>query len=130
MRILRKILWLLVALPLAATLIALSVANRHAVVLKLDPFRPENPLITLNQPLYQYVLVALLAGIVVGGCATWMGQGKWRRRFRDRTREAYHWHSEAHKLHQQTRPSSAADKAPSSSQTRSGLPAPASGSRA
>ena len=33
----RKILWALLAAPGAAILVALAVANRHNVVLKLDP---------------------------------------------------------------------------------------------
>jgi hypothetical protein len=38
-QVLRKMLWLLLAAPAAALLIALAVANRHPVPLVLDPFK-------------------------------------------------------------------------------------------
>ena len=44
---LRRIVWLLVAFPAAAILVTLAVANRHAVRLVLDPFRPDTPVLWL-----------------------------------------------------------------------------------
>lgn len=95
---LRRILWLLVGFPVGAVLVALAVANRHAVRLVLDPFRPETPAISIEAPFYAYLLVALTLGVVLGGVATWMTQAKWRRTARTRATEAARWHSEADRL--------------------------------
>ena len=42
---LRRFVWILVALPVAILLITLAVANRHGVRLVLDPFRPDEPVL-------------------------------------------------------------------------------------
>jgi uncharacterized integral membrane protein len=113
----RKLIWTLLAFPAAAILIALAVANRHSVVMKLDPFKPEAPAIALNLPLYAYLFGALFAGIVLGGVASWLGQGKWRRRVKDSTVEAARWRSEASRFKREVAAMEAANK--------NGLPAPA-----
>jgi uncharacterized integral membrane protein len=95
---LRRILWLAVALPAAVLLLTLAVVNRHAVRLVLDPFRPDEPVLSLVMPLYAYLFGALLVGILIGGSATWMGQARWRRSARRRAAEAERWHAEADRL--------------------------------
>ncbi|MBX9587661.1 MAG: hypothetical protein K2X43_00050 [Hyphomonadaceae bacterium] len=95
---LRRFVWFFVALPVAILLITLAVANRHAVRLVLDPFRPAEPVISLVLPLYAYLLGALLIGVVIGGAATWMSQARWRRSARQRASEASRWHAEADRL--------------------------------
>ena len=103
MLFIRKILWALLAAPGAAILVALAVANRHSVALKLDPMRPDNPAIQVNLPFYAYIFAALIIGMLVGGALTWFGQGKFRRRLRERTHEAYRWHSEATRLNREVK---------------------------
>lgn len=98
MLFIRKILWALLAAPGAAILVALAVANRHNVTMKLDPIRPDNPVIKVDLPFYAYIFAALVAGMLIGGALVWLGQGKFRRRLRERTHEAYRWHSEATRL--------------------------------
>jgi uncharacterized integral membrane protein len=82
----------------AVVLIALAVANRHAVRLVLDPFTPEAPVISLELPFYAYLLAMMIAGVLLGGAATWISQGKWRRLVRVRTHEALRWKGEAERL--------------------------------
>lgn len=89
----------MIAFPMAMALIALAVANRHAVRLVLDPFRPESPAISLVLPFYAYLFAALAIGIIVGGLAVWLSQGHWwRHTARLRTLEARRWQSEADRL--------------------------------
>ncbi len=95
---LRRILWLLTAFPAAALLITLAVANRHAVRLVLDPFRPESPVLSVVLPFYAFLLGALLVGVLLGGAATWFSQGRWRRTARQRSGEAKRWQAEADRL--------------------------------
>jgi hypothetical protein len=96
--VLRRIVWLLVAFPAAAILVTLAVANRHAVRLVLDPFRPDKPVLWLELPFYAYLLIALVLGVALGGTATWMTQSRWRRTARRRAQEALRWQAEADRL--------------------------------
>jgi hypothetical protein len=96
--VLRRIVWLLVAFPAAAILVTLAVANRHAVRLVLDPFRPEEPALWIDLPFYAYLLIALVIGVALGGTATWMTQSRWRRTARRRAQEALRWQAEADRL--------------------------------
>ncbi len=94
----RRILWLLIAIPIGVVLVTLAVANRHDVRLVLDPFRPEAPVVSLVLPFYAYFFLAVLIGIVVGGVAMWASQGRWRKSARLKAKEAARWHAEADRL--------------------------------
>ncbi|RBO97567.1 lipopolysaccharide assembly protein LapA domain-containing protein [Pseudochrobactrum asaccharolyticum] len=83
-----RLLTLLIALPVAVILIVLSVANRGAVSVTLDPFNPGNPALTYTAPLFLWVLGALLAGIIIGGLLIWSTQGRHRKLARKRKAEA------------------------------------------
>lgn len=95
---LKRILSLLVAFPVGVLLVTLAVANRHSVTLVLDPFRPEEPAISLVLPFYAYLIGALILGVVLGGIVSWLTQGRWRRAARHRLAEARHWQTEAERL--------------------------------
>jgi uncharacterized integral membrane protein len=81
--------------PVAIVLIALAVANRTFVPFTLDPFNPGNPALTLSLPLFVYLFLALLLGVLIGGAATWMRQGRYRRQARRQTAEARAFREEA-----------------------------------
>lgn len=55
-------------------------------------------LISLVLPLYAYLLGALIVGVILGGTAAWMAQGRWRRVARRRATEAVRWQAEADRL--------------------------------
>ena len=115
MNFLKRLVWLLIAVPVGAALVSIAVANRQMVLLKLDPFRPDNPIIGLNLPLYAYIFGALFAGMILGGIAVWLGQGRWRKRVRERTHEANRWYREATRLDREIKATESASR---------GLPAP------
>ena len=94
----KKALSLLIALPAALVLISLALANRHPVRLALNPFRPEDMVLSIQLPFYAYLLLALIAGVALGGIATWFNQGQWRRVARQRSFEARRWQSESERL--------------------------------
>jgi uncharacterized protein HemY len=94
----RRILWLLIAIPVAVVLVTLAVANRHDVRLVLDPFRPDTPVVSLVLPFYAYLFVAMLIGVIVGGVAMWASQGRWRKSARLKAKDAARWHAEADRL--------------------------------
>lgn len=95
---LRRLLSLLVAVPIAVVLVAIAVANREPVRLVLDPFRPEAPALSVALPFYAYLLGALILGVALGGVATWMTQGRWRRTARAKSQDAMRWQAEADRL--------------------------------
>ena len=91
----RRLLWMIFIIPFGVVIVALAVANRHTVQLILDPFAPNDPALAVDVPLYVVLFGAMLVGILLGGFATWVGQGKWRRTARMRGREAAAWRHKA-----------------------------------
>jgi uncharacterized membrane protein YciS (DUF1049 family) len=73
----RRFLFLFVLLPLAIIVVALSVANRDTVMLRLNPLAPEAGW-SFSAPLFVVLFATLAIGILAGGIATWIRQGKWR----------------------------------------------------
>lgn len=95
---LRRLIWFPIALVAFVALVTLCVANRDPVRLVLDPFRPDAPVISMNLPLYAYLIAALILGVVLGGMATWFGQGRWRKTARVKAHDAMRWQAEADRL--------------------------------
>ena len=94
----RKLILALVVVPLGVVLIALAVVNRERAVLILDPFGGEEPSLSLQAPFFLFLLGAFALGLVVGGLASWLDQGKWRRTAREEAREARDWRRQADRL--------------------------------
>lgn len=85
---LRRIFNVLILIPLAIVLIALTVANRTMVPLSIDVFNPGNPALTYEAPLFVWLFGALALGIVCGGIGTWLTQGRHRKQERSFKKEA------------------------------------------
>lgn len=120
---LQRIITVLIAFPLAALLITLAVANRHDVRLVLDPFRPEQPALSVVLPFYAFLFGVLALGILAGGMAVWMSQGRWRRTARMRTQDARRWQAEADRLARERDASMAAGASSGSGRDKPLLPA-------
>ncbi len=67
----------ILTVPLAIVAVLFAVSNRETVTFGLWPLP-----FTLEAPLYLATLIALVAGIVVGGLIGWLGQHGNRRRAR------------------------------------------------
>ena len=76
---LRKIVAAVILIPLAIVIAALAVANRQMVTVSLDPFSAERPATTFTSPLFVLVIGLLIAGVVIGGVASWLRHGNLRR---------------------------------------------------
>jgi Protein of unknown function (DUF1049). len=92
---LKKILTLVILVPLGILLVVLSVANRQSVTLALNPFRPEDGVLSLTAPFFLFLMLSLILGMLIGSLGTWWTQGKYRRQARIEAREAVRWHTEA-----------------------------------
>ncbi len=77
----------LILVPIGFVIILLAIANRNPVMISLDPFSLEDPLVSFTTPLWLVVLAALAIGVVVGGVAAWLVQGKHRKLERQYKRE-------------------------------------------
>jgi len=79
---LRKIVAAVILVPLVVALVAFAVVNRHAVTISFDPFSSANPAYAVTVPLFVAIFAALILGVLIGGFAAWLRQGKWRRSVR------------------------------------------------
>ena len=84
----RKLILGLIVVPLGVLLIALAVANRGAATLNLNPLGGGEAGPAIEAPLFLFLLGAFAIGLIVGGFATWLSQGKWRRSARETRTEA------------------------------------------
>ncbi|WP_029032772.1 LapA family protein [Salinarimonas rosea] len=84
----RRIVSLLILVPFALLVALLAMANRVPTRISLDPFTPESPVWSLTGPLWVVLFVTFTIGVVVGGCAAWLVQGKHRKAERTYKREA------------------------------------------
>ncbi|MGZ9021342.1 MAG: lipopolysaccharide assembly protein LapA domain-containing protein [Rhodoplanes sp.] len=78
----RRALAIFVLFPLAIVIVALAVANRQTVAVSFDPFSMANPAYVAQSPLFLLVFLLVIAGVLIGGTAAWLRQGRWRRRAR------------------------------------------------
>jgi uncharacterized integral membrane protein len=76
---LRKVLTIVIVVPLAVVIVAFAVANRQVVTVSFDPFSSANPAYAATLPLFVLIFVLVILGVIVGGIATWLRQASWRR---------------------------------------------------
>ena len=88
----------LVLVPVALIVVLFAVANRAPVRVSLDPVSRDAPALAFDLPLFAVVLAAIAIGILIGGFASWLAQGKHRRAARVNRREADKLRSEAQSL--------------------------------
>lgn len=88
----------LVLLPIAILIVLLAVANRQMVTLSLDPFSQAAPEFAIGLPLFAVIFGAVMVGVVIGGIAAWLAEGKHRRERRRYRREANTLRSETERL--------------------------------
>ena len=85
----RKFFTTLVVIALFVVLVVFAVANRHDVTVSFDPFSSGDPMLSSGPiPLFAVIVASVAVGVVVGGCATWLGQRRWRRAARQHRADA------------------------------------------
>lgn len=93
----RKIINVVILVPVAVILIVLSVANREWIPFALNPFNPGDKVLSVSAPFFVFLFAAFIIGMLIGSFATWLNQGKYRKRARKEAREAVRWQAEADK---------------------------------
>jgi uncharacterized integral membrane protein len=86
---LRRSVAAVILVPLAIVFVAFAVANRQSVTVSLDPFNPEQPAYAKSMWLFVPIFTALILGFAIGGLASWLRHGRWRRLARRSEREAH-----------------------------------------
>ncbi|WEX77773.1 DUF1049 domain-containing protein [Sinorhizobium numidicum] len=97
----KKLINIVVLVPVGVILIVLSVANRQMVTLALNPFNTADTVLSVSAPFFVFLFLAVILGLIVGATAMWINQGKYRRRARNEANEALKWHREAEKQRRQ-----------------------------
>jgi uncharacterized integral membrane protein len=93
----KKLVNIVVLVPIGILLIVLSVANRQMVTLALNPFNPADSVLSASAPFFVFLFLAVIVGMILGSLATWFSQGKYRKRARSEASQAVKWHAEAEK---------------------------------
>ncbi len=94
----RKTIAALILVPLGLAIVLFAVANRQRVTISLDPFSSDAPAFTVALPLFIVILGMLIAGVFIGGVASWLRQAHWRRRTRRLEAETRRLRAEAETL--------------------------------
>jgi uncharacterized integral membrane protein len=97
----RKIVTLLVLVPVTLAIVLFAVSNRAPVTVAFDPLAAQPPMLAFALPLFLLLLVVLIAGVIVGGIAAWLRQRRWRRRARRLSGELKSAYAEADALRRQ-----------------------------
>lgn len=85
----KNLLRLIVVAPIAIVFLVFAFANRHIVTVSFDPFvEGDIPAFALSAPLFVVLILALMLGVIAGGVATWLAEGKYRRAARNSRAEA------------------------------------------
>jgi uncharacterized integral membrane protein len=92
--------WLLL-LPFAAVIVVFSIYNRHGVEVMVDPSSIFYSGMKFTLPLYMVVFASMMIGVLAGGIASWLKQGKHRKAARDARSDARKLHGEAERLRSQ-----------------------------
>jgi uncharacterized integral membrane protein len=73
-----KIVSAVILIPLGILIVGFAVANRQAVTISFDPFDASHPAYALTLPLFVTIILLVILGVILGGIAAWLRQGKWR----------------------------------------------------
>ncbi len=68
-----------ILVPIAILAVAFAVANRQVVAVSFDPFAVAEPTFAVVAPMFLLIFLLLMAGVVIGGAAAWLGQSHYRR---------------------------------------------------
>lgn len=99
---LRKIVAVLVLVPLGVLIVAFAVANRQTTVISFDPFSAADPAYAARMPLFVLIFALVILGVIVGGIATWLRQASWRRTARALDADIRILHQELEALRRRT----------------------------
>jgi len=84
----KRLLKLLILVPVAIIAVVFSLANRESVPVTLDPSGLLGDWTQIRLPMYLVVFASVMLGVIIGGCASWFRQGRHRKAAREARSEA------------------------------------------
>jgi uncharacterized integral membrane protein len=91
-----RFLKIVVVAPFAILFLIFAFANRQLVTVSFDPFvSGDVAAFAIQAPLFFVLILTAMVGVVAGGAATWLAQGKHRRAERRNRADAERWRAEA-----------------------------------
>ncbi|MGA2795582.1 MAG: LapA family protein [Roseiarcus sp.] len=85
----KNLLKFIVLTPIAVLILAFALANMHTVKVSFDPFAAGDVAdFAITAPLFLILFLAVMIGVLAGGAATWLTQGKHRKAARENRAEA------------------------------------------
>lgn len=90
--------------PIAIVVLAFAFANRQWVSVLFDPFNTVEPAFKLSAPMFIVLFATVIIGVVIGGIASWLSQGKFRREARRQRAEADRLRVELSRLRERFEP--------------------------
>ncbi|MEM8748696.1 MAG: LapA family protein [Pseudomonadota bacterium] len=75
----KRLVTLLILVPIGVVVIALAVANRQPVDVTLPLEVAGQPMVLFTVPLFVLAFLMVFLGMVIGSTATWFSQGKHRK---------------------------------------------------
>jgi uncharacterized integral membrane protein len=96
--------WLIFA-PIGLIFLVFALSNRQNVQVTLDPFYGgSDPSMLVVLPLFIVLLVSIGIGVILGGVATWLRQGRYRKGLREAKGQIETLRGENESLRAQLRP--------------------------
>jgi uncharacterized integral membrane protein len=77
----------IILVPLALLAVAFAICNHGDVSVSFDPFSTDAPRYLVETPLFVVIFAVLILGVLLGGIASWIGQGRYRRAARMHRRD-------------------------------------------
>jgi uncharacterized integral membrane protein len=99
---LRKVLTIVIVVPLAVLIVAFAVANRQLVTVSFDPFSSVDPAYAAKLPLFVLIFALTILGVIIGGIAAWLRQASWRRTARALDADVRTLHQELEAMRRRT----------------------------
>jgi uncharacterized integral membrane protein len=99
---LRKVLTIVIVVPLAVLIVAFTVANRQLVTVSFDPFSSADPAYAAKLPLFVLIFALTILGVIIGGIAAWLRQASWRRTARALDADVRTLHQELEAMRRRT----------------------------
>jgi uncharacterized integral membrane protein len=97
--VMKNLLKFIVLTPIAILLLIFAFANRHLVTVSFDPFvEGDIAAFAITAPLFLVLILAMMIGVLAGGAATWLAQGKYRKAARHSRAEVERLRGEAQVL--------------------------------
>ena len=81
----------IIILPICLAVILLALANDQPTTIHLNPFNPEDPVLSYELQFWMFAFLFFVLGVLFGGLITWLNQRRQRRRAYEQGRETARW---------------------------------------